>query len=735
MNQRCWISLILAGTILPILAFVGPVSAEIINFGNYHALLIANENYTNWGALRTPHEDVDDLEEVLREKYGFTTNVIKDATRDDIIDELEALKGSLTEHDNLLIYFAGHGKIRNDDGYWIGVDATRNSPSRWLHFHTINRLIDAEAGMRARHLLVIADSCYSGAALRDEDANSSRGANETYHKWLERVQGLQSRQILTSGGTEPVLDGSGNGRNSVFASELLSRLSSNNDVLGGFKVHDLIKVEVHSRARRIMGSDAQSPEFGRIPGTGHKGGEFFFVPQGSELVALPARNLGIHGSGIRGQLGDDVGGPLFESDRNAQSAVPRVSDSRSLTWELVISDRPSHRVEAVFPTSDGGVVGAMRFSEPGFPRNGVKLERPDPSIWFVKIDRMGREEWVSKYLVGYSQVTSIAQTLDGGFVLVGYGTKLGDRMNIDGWALKVDASGKEQWIRYFGSPYFDAFEAVASTEDGGVAVAGWTETDSIGGRDGWLLKLDAKGVEEWQQRFGWPHHDEVHSVVQTKKGGFALAGMTEGLGDLRPNGWLVRTDATGKELSIDEFKSRDFDAPEISRFVDVIELGNGDLILSGWAQEDTGWADEDTTSSGRRAWLVKVDSQGDEKWNRTYGGSEAMQAHAVAPIPEGGVVLIGNVRRKESETRDALILIVDEEGDQLFRWYYGSRKSDEFLSIASAPMGGYFIGGVVSGEESDTLNKKISGGQGWVLKVNTDGAVVPRSTRAVRLLP
>ncbi|MDH3596731.1 MAG: SUMF1/EgtB/PvdO family nonheme iron enzyme [Rhodospirillales bacterium] len=289
-----------AGTLVLLLACAGPASAQAIDFGEYHALLIANEKYRHWKPLKTPHEDVADLEKILRERYGFKTKVIKDATRNDIVDELEALKRRLTERDNLLIYYAGHGKIRQDGGYWIGVDASKESRSRWLHYVTISDLLDVEAGMKARHVLVIADSCYSGAALRDEGVSSQMRANEARVDWLRRTIQTRARTILTAGGTEPVLDRVGTGRNSIFARELLARLRNNVDVMEGQALHGSIKEDVHSRARRILGSDAQVPEYGRIPGTGHDGGDFLFRPGNIRITAVSPDTTRGQEFGIRG---------------------------------------------------------------------------------------------------------------------------------------------------------------------------------------------------------------------------------------------------------------------------------------------------------------------------------------------------------------------------------------------------------------------------------------------------
>ena len=248
------------------------------------ALLIANSDYQKpgWNDLATPQKDVDELQRVLTEQYGFQTKVLRDATRGDIIDEIENFKTIVDADDSLLIYYAGHGIERNDGGYWVGVDGSTTSRSGWLKYDVINELIDADAGMKARHVLVVADSCYSGTALRST-GEFEPNPQESRAQLLSRRYNRASRTVLTSGGVEPVIDSVGNSQHSLFAQELLRKLRGNTELLDGHGLFSRIEPEVYARALRVMGNDAQAPEYGPLLGTGHNGGDFIFIPAGMSL--------------------------------------------------------------------------------------------------------------------------------------------------------------------------------------------------------------------------------------------------------------------------------------------------------------------------------------------------------------------------------------------------------------------------------------------------------------------
>ena len=304
---------IVAAALAAALAAGANARGETIDFGSYHALLIANQDYEYWPDLRTPGADVAELEELLRDGYGFEVRTLRDAARAEIIDTIEQLKRELTDRDNLLIYYAGHGKLRDDGGYWIGVDAATDSRSLWINAQEISSLLDSRSGMRARHVMVIADSCYSGALLRAEGGIGERPPNQPQEAWWARMNRDAGRTALTSGGTEPVVDSVGESRHSIFADELIRALRSNEAVLEGSALYQKIKAEVHARAQRVAGGDAQAPDYGRIAGAGHEGGDFLFVRAGHAVPLVPAA------------APSDIGGIRGEPESGAGAAAPAVA--------------------------------------------------------------------------------------------------------------------------------------------------------------------------------------------------------------------------------------------------------------------------------------------------------------------------------------------------------------------------------------------------------------------------
>ena len=234
-----------------------------IDFGNYTALVIGNNNYQYLPQLKTAQSDAKEVAGILKDKYGFKVKVLLDANRSDILLALNNLRWNLTKRDNLLIYYAGHGWLDKeaDEGYWLPVDAQKDNMLAWISNSSITASLRA---LKAKHVLIVADSCYSGKLARGVHiVNKTPG-------YLSRLSRKKARCVISSGGLEPVIDSGGDGLHSVFATAFLNALNENNNILDGAQLFNQLR-------RPVMLNSDQTPEYSDIRKAGHEGGEFLFV--------------------------------------------------------------------------------------------------------------------------------------------------------------------------------------------------------------------------------------------------------------------------------------------------------------------------------------------------------------------------------------------------------------------------------------------------------------------------
>jgi len=235
----------------------------------YYALIIGNNNYDNLEDLDNAVNDAEDLEKVLKEKYGFETTLMIDKNKDDTHNAIINFTVNRKKNDNILIYYAGHGQLvkKQKRGYWLPTDAGSSQDSKWLSNNSIKDLIGSSD---AKHILLIVDSCFSGSLMRGSGENKS--VEKLTKTEIERLQQKKTRLVMTSGGNEQVADGIGNSKNSVFAEPLIKALKDNNSVIRSIELFQTVQSYVINNAD-------QTPNHSLIHGTGHNGGEFLFFPK------------------------------------------------------------------------------------------------------------------------------------------------------------------------------------------------------------------------------------------------------------------------------------------------------------------------------------------------------------------------------------------------------------------------------------------------------------------------
>lgn len=262
--------------------------AARIDFGNYHALIIGNNEYANLTNLNTPVNDARAIEKILRTKYGYKTDLLLNANRYQILSALNKLRETLTEEDNLLIYYAGHGELDgvNQRGFWLPVDAEPDNSANWISNVAITDMLNI---MNAKQVMVIADSCYSGSLTRASIARLQGGMSaKKKNKWYKLMSKARTRTVLTSGGVKPVLD-SGGGKHSIFARAFIDVIGGNNQIMEGYQLYRGVLARVKQRAKRL--GVEQNPQYAPLKYAGHEAGEFFFLPEAQQAAIAPAQRF------------------------------------------------------------------------------------------------------------------------------------------------------------------------------------------------------------------------------------------------------------------------------------------------------------------------------------------------------------------------------------------------------------------------------------------------------------
>jgi len=244
--------------------------AKAIGIGKYYALIIGIDSYKGvWTPLKNAVNDAKAVEDILRKKYQMDEIITlydDSATGENITKALEGLVEKVKEADNVFIFYSGHGEFKKElnKGFWVPVDAESASTFKYISNSDIQTFLGA---IKSRHTLLIADACFSGDIFRGKTISVPFEESEKYY---HKVNQLESRQAMTSGGVEPVMDGGKDGH-SVFTYYLLRSLKNNESkYFDAGQLYGDLKIPVTNN------SD-QSPQLQPIKNTGDAGGQFIFI--------------------------------------------------------------------------------------------------------------------------------------------------------------------------------------------------------------------------------------------------------------------------------------------------------------------------------------------------------------------------------------------------------------------------------------------------------------------------
>lgn len=388
--------------------------------------------------------------------------------------------------------------------------------------------------------------------------------------------------------------------------------------------------------------------------------------------------------------------------------VQNKSYSQDILWEKSYGGKHAEYLFDVLPTPDYGFIlaGSSLSKKTG---NKTEDNRGDLDYWVWKMDEKGDLDW-QKSLGGSGQdlLKSVVLTNEGGFLLAGSslpnpskggafksdeemdgdykGTRRGQS---DFWIIKLNAKGGEEWQKTIGGSGQDDLTAVVRTRDGGFVVGGSSAsnvsgektTPHYGGLDYWVMKLDKDGKIVWQHSFGGKYNDELRSIALTEDGGFLFGGSSN--------------------------------SPESGNKTQK-HLGESDY------------------------WIIKLDKDGNEQWQKIIGSTGDDQLYAIHTTKDGHYLLAGNSnsepgndkRSSNDNGTDFWVVKLDKDNkDILWQETYNIAKVDILTSVvenddSTILLGGYAQGEVVKGKSPSTALRETTNSDEKVKKGTADYVVI-----------
>lgn len=252
----------------------------------------------------------------------------------------------------------------------------------------------------------------------------------------------------------------------------------------------------------------------------------------------------------------------------------------NLQWENTFGGSSNDYGNSVRQTSDGGYIIAGQtysFCQPG-----------DCNVYLIKTDPNGNSQWQKTFGITYADNgTSVQQTTDGGYIITGYTNVYSAPYHsryYDIYLIKTDASGNLTWEKNLGGDLSDVGSSIQQTTDGGFIIVGHTRSFGIGGPNVYLVKTDSSGNMSWQKIFGGSDEDTGQSVRQTTDGGYIIAAATKSFGAGNNDAYLIKTESAGNLQWEKTFGGSGYDSGWSAQ-----QITDGSFILTGQIySSDTG---------------------------------------------------------------------------------------------------------------------------------------------------
>ena len=354
--------------------------------------------------------------------------------------------------------------------------------------------------------------------------------------------------------------------------------------------------------------------------------------------------------------------------------IVKLDSARKIQWQKTFGGSDDDRLRVLETTLDDGfiIAGTSSSAATGDKTDAGFNAAAFPDMWILKLNSTGAIEWQRTLGGIYSDVPqSIVQNTDSSYVIgawSGSDTIGGNKtthmksFSSDYWVVKLNSKGSILWQKDYGGQAVystSTLTCLNKTNDGGYILGGIAysgagatgvgndKTDTCrGGNDYWIVKIDGNGTKQWDKTFGGSKSDTPSSILQTSDGGYIVSGYStsDSTGDKTENTigktgiddyWIIKLNANGNLQWQNTIGGYNADYAK-----QVIQTLDGGYVVAGFS-DSPAYADKTESSQQTDYWLVKLDTDGKAKWDKTIIAQGNDYCTSIQQAADSSYVLIG----------------------------------------------------------------------------------------------
>ncbi len=322
--------------------------------------------------------------------------------------------------------------------------------------------------------------------------------------------------------------------------------------------------------------------------------------------------------------------------------LAKTDSSGELSWVKVYGINKRNSLESTTQTADSGYV---------FVGSVLREKYNTSDLWVVKVDSNGAVLWEKVYGgISDDYGESVKQTPDGGFIIAGASnsddgtlSSVGNKGQSDIWVLKLDNNGDLVWSKTIGGSNNDFATDIVLSNDGGYVLTGVSASkdwgfgsDNQSSEDIFVIKLNSNGTEQWRHIDVGFSDDYASSITKTKYGKYVIAGSRRDINGNGLDGLVIKLSTSGSVEMRNQFGGSLNDV-----FNDVIELENGNILLTGYSASYNGDLSEAVNKGVNDIWILKLDEKGKIIWSNTKGGSRDDRGYSILQTEDNEFAIVG----------------------------------------------------------------------------------------------
>lgn len=352
-------------------------------------------------------------------------------------------------------------------------------------------------------------------------------------------------------------------------------------------------------------------------------------------------------------------------------------------------------------------------------------------FWVSVLNQEGEFVW-SEHFGGFNNDDLARVAVNSIDQVIAFGTTRSDDGNLQGifgaWLVGLHPNGQMLWSATYGGYIGETGVDLYVHDDDDISIlvkasSPYLYGDSTNGVfDFWLAKLNPVGTRQWSKVYGGDDSDIPTKLVKVPNG-YLLCGYSNSeSGDVSENKggfdyWMIRVDNQGELLW-----ERNYGGSDDDRAYDAIAMPNGDFIIIGESESADG--DKTVSFGDKDVWMIRINSDGDIIWQRTYGGTDNDIGRRVMYEGPGKLYFAAHTNSNDIHLRgnkglyDYWFVETDEDGVLQYQMNYGGTK-DEFVAdmVQDNTTGIIYLSGSSESENGNVSPDNHGGHDAWILQL------------------